>query len=131
MKYIKYIDFGMQTLVMVAGVGYVICSIGDVDFLLAVLCVQFILGSWQMLSSFLSVVTRAPLWKLKLFHFLIAICYLALLTLVVNSISAETTTYKLIFIIPAWLLASFYYALTWRWALTNTKRGSFLPNLSF
>jgi hypothetical protein len=129
----KYFDLAIQTLILLfAGVAFAVS--GPKLSFLDLMAVQFIFGAWQMLSSFISVLTQAPLFKYKCIHLVAALVYLGLL--VISAVYHWWPDFSLqarIFVtLPAWTLGLLYYLLTWKWALLSHKQSSsFLPHINF
>ena len=123
----KYIDFIGQVLLLVATL-----VLATVYYGTGVLLGQFILGIWQITSSIISVSTNAPFRKRKVIHLVSSIVYLTFLTIIYsNSFFASTPIAVVLMMVPAWILAFYYFAITWTWALAETKKSKFLPNISF
>jgi hypothetical protein len=55
----RKLDFFVQTVIVIAGLVAVTYAFEAPDGFLFILMVQFVLGCWQMLSSFLSLKTLA------------------------------------------------------------------------
>lgn len=132
----KYLDFAIQSIIIVFGILILIFSWEEPDWPLAVLYAQIMLGPWQMTSSIISIVAQAPLYRQKRFHLFIAILYLIGLYVYTDTDSTviphSETIFSIIFTVPAWALGIFYYSLTCRWVFAGRrKKGNFLPNLSF
>lgn len=130
----KYLDLVIQTIIFVIGIVILLGTWEDVNWPYGILYAQMMLGPWQMVSSIVSVLTKAPLYRKKRLHLLLAIIYLFALYVCGN---ADTETlahrfYGFMLTVPAWALASFYYILTYRWVFPRIRKGgNFLPNLSF
>jgi hypothetical protein len=123
----KYIDFIGQTVLLVATLILAVVFGGS-----GILIGQFFLGVMQMISSVISVITDAPLRKKKIIHLISALIYLAVLALIfTNSIFAQSSISVVMMMVPAWILAVYYYSITWSWAFSDTSRSKFLPNISF
>lgn len=123
----KYVDFIGQSLLLVATLVLAVAFGGS-----GILLGQLFLGAMQMVSSFISVVTNTPFRKKKMIHLVSAFIYLASLALIfINNFFAQESFAAIAMMIPAWILAFYYYAITWTWALSQTNRSKFLPNISF
>jgi hypothetical protein len=123
----KYIDFIVQTLLLVATL-ILATVLGGTGILLG----QFIFGVWQMLSSVISVSTNTPFRKMKIIHLTVSTGYVGiLLVLYSNSIFATNSIALIIAMALAWVIGFFYYGLTYAWANADSKRSKFLPNISF
>jgi hypothetical protein len=132
--FMKYIDLIVQTLIFLVIAWNLIFSYSVTDWPMAVLLPQMLLGSWQLLSAFFSVVAKTPLFKLKLRHLCLSIVYLGLLAASCTSghLALTDITNEFLFMVPAWALGLYYYFLTWKWAVSSQRRhSSFLPHLNF
>lgn len=133
----KYLDLIIQTLIFIFGITVLIWFSDEAAWPVnALLIVQMVLGPWQMLSSFASVVLQAGFHKVKRIHLGVSIIYLAVLYVYFYKsppfFNHAGIVAKLLLTVPAWTLAFFYYIVTWKWVLRGRKkRGSFLPHLSF
>ena len=95
------------------------------------------LGLWQVLSSVIGVLARNKAHKLKRVHLVASALYF--LVMVFARELASALNYKLsdaiimcYLIIPPWMLAFYYYRITWRIAFpTYKKNSSFLPHINF
>jgi hypothetical protein len=86
---------------------------------------QLFIGIWQMISSIVSVIAGTPNKNLRRIHLVVAATYLVLLYV-------GFTNHEFFFLtVPPWMLAIYYYTITWKWFLTDPKKGKFLPNISF
>ena len=131
MKIFKYIDFSVQTLLFVAVLVILIGRLGGSDTLLLVLWMQLLIGPWQVLSSVISVGVRARMYKPKTIHLIISALYLTVLFSFPLSMYSPVLA-RIIFMVPAWILAIYYFVLTC--LATFQRRGrqsSFLPHTSF
>jgi hypothetical protein len=145
MKYLKNIDFVVQSIVLLILVGImVIASLNALlsgagnwaDGIFIFLYAQLILGPWQLVSSLLSLLLRLEFYGRKKIHFILSIICLLLLfgsSWLHNSINTDYTK-ALVFIflmaVP-WSLAIFYYFITWRWMFPKRDNGKFLSHISF
>lgn len=124
----RYLDLITQTLVI--SITAIVALFGGADLIYAILLAQLVLGPWQLLSSFVSVVLKSNQYKLKALHLLISFTYLVVLHKGRDQFPG--TFYMLLLTIPAWSLALYYYFLT---AIEVFRRpgggGKFLPHLSF
>ena len=94
------------------------------------LCVQFLLGVYQMSASVCSMVLMRPRSRGKKIHFVAAIVYLVSLAML-NTFYTDENVVHLYLIIPAWVLGIYYYGLSLNIPFGNNKRSKFLPNLGF
>ncbi len=128
----KYLDVIVQTLIILLGLVVVIMSfvLQESDWMFSILYAQLLLGPWQMLSSIVSVIVKAPLYKAKQYHLILSSIYLVVLMII--GISLPMLASIAFLLILPWALAIYYYVLSWKTIFPSTKRnGSFLPNLSF
>jgi hypothetical protein len=140
--WLKRIDWLGQTLIFCSIPIMLILSKGNSNSIVVILAAQYAMGFWQMASSFVSVVFRGPAFNSKTKHFLVSVGYLLLLGLliVLNKTwghSYQEQSFPVIlaataFFAPPWMLAIYYYAITWRLVFpAKKKRSSFLPHINF
>lgn len=123
----KYIDFIGQALLLLTALVLTFVFFGT-----GILIGQFLLGGWQMLSSAISVVSNAPLRKKKVIHLVASILYLTLLAIIyANSWWSTNAIAFVVLMAPSWILAIYYFSVTWAWAFAQKTRSKFLPNISF
>jgi hypothetical protein len=132
----KYIDFGIQTLLLALFLVASIIGIFESEaigaVILAAMYVAMFLGPWQMLSSFLSIVLKSQYHKLKRIHFFSSLLYFILLSFFIQlKPDFPDWLISILSVIPVVALALFYYSLTWRWMFHTESRSSFLPNTNF
>jgi hypothetical protein len=133
----RYVDFTVQTLFIVVALAIVGGSFFMQDWLTLILLLQFMLGLWQLTSSFLSVIKKSGYYKLKEIHLILSLGDIILI-LVIGVVykvvdlgnAGSLLIMPILFVIP-WCLAMFYYWITLKCTFSNRRRGSFLPNLSF
>ena len=127
----KYVDFSVQSILFAAVLVVFIANIGGIDAVRVVLWMQLLVGSWQLLSSVISVRMRSRLYKLKAIHLVISALYLAVLFILpIRTFTLSTTL--IIHMAAAWTLAIYYYMLTSLATFQRPSRqGSFLPHTSF
>lgn len=129
----KYIDFGIQTLIFGFALVLLATTWSESDWPLSVLFAQLFMGPWQFFSSLVSVITRTELYREKQIHLFTSIGYLMVLVLGANAGQSVPKEFVLFFAtVPAWLLAIYYYYLTYRWAFhfQNSNAG-FLRHINF
>jgi len=125
----KYIDFGIQTIIFIFALGLLGITIANRESLMAILYAQLLLGPWQLLSSLISVCSRSDFHKEKRIHLFTSIGYLIVL-FSDPDLPSELVAY--LYTIPAWLLAIYYYYLTYQWAFRLQKsNGGFLRHINF
>ena len=131
----KYLDFTIQSLIMLGGLIFVTGTIfSKSELFIAILIIQLYLGPWQFASSLVSVIARAPGFHEKLIHLMASVFYLLSLLATLNSgyAGAPHLAVKLYCTVPAWALAIYYYVITWQWTFPKrTSGGKFLPHINF
>ena len=139
MKYLKSIDFVVQSIILTCLSGYSLIFLfatGSLESIAYVgLIGQFFIGCWQMISSLLLLILKAEYYKLRSFHFVLALGCLLLLALTVGLQKQLDNTFGkslliLTGVIIPWCLAIFYYSITWRWMFPK-HQGKFLPHINF
>jgi len=124
----KYIDFFIQSLMLVVALIILVVSENATP---EILSMQLVVGSWQLLSSLISVGRRARKYKLKTIHLVLSAIYLSIL-LIIPFPELSRPVALMILMVPAWILSVFYYAITCFAAFPKTSRqSSFLPHTSF
>ena len=115
---LRIIDVTVQSILLLTAV------VGLFGELALVLYAQLFIGIWQMTGLVFSITRRRPHYKIKRWLLFIATIYLlVLMSGKIHSLWLWT--------LPAWILALFYYTITWLTMIPSKKRSSFLPNLSF
>jgi hypothetical protein len=130
----KYADFIIQSIMISLGFGIVVVDlISGQKPMMTILMLQLVLGPWQMISSLISIVTKASLYQFKKWHFLVSLSYLLMLFVLSDAgVKFSETIVMAGLTIPAWILGGYYYYLTWRKTFAKiTKSGTFLPNIFF
>lgn len=134
----KYIDFTIQSAIFTLGLGWIITMgiTSNTDWLAGVLFLQMLLGPWQFTSSVISVLARGPYFKAKLIHLVVSTIYLLSLWVMLDMnkklIEIPGNIFQLFMIGPPWILAIYYYRITWKWVLQKrTGGGKFLPHINF
>lgn len=133
----RYVDFTVQTLLILLGLGLLVFTWGDSDWPSAMMAAQMFLGPWQVLSSIIGVAFRGAANKRKRIHLLLSALYFVILfgALWVGSeyqyrCSDVMTSFYMIAL--PWSLALYYYLITWRIVFPNNKKtSSFLPHINF
>jgi hypothetical protein len=139
--WLKRIDFLGQTVIF-CFIPILLILIKKSDWIIVILASQYAMGVWQMVSSFLSIVFRGPAFNSKIKHFLVSICYLLLFALCLTLGKGWGYSYAnhgflvilaaIGFFAPPWILAIYYYIVTWRLAVPRQKKhSSFLPHINF
>ena len=126
----KYIDFFAQSLMFIAVLIIIASKIGE-NPAPSMLSIQLIVGTWQLLSSLISVGFRTSLHELKIIHLVISGIYISIL-LIIPFPELSRTVSLIILMVPAWTLAVYYYAITCFATFQHEGRqSSFLPHTSF
>ena len=126
----KYIDFIAQSVMFVAVLIIIASKIGE-NPAPSMLSIQLIVGTWQLLSSLISVGFRTSLHELKIIHLVISGIYISIL-LIIPFPELSRTVSLIILMVPAWTLAVYYYAITCFATFQHERRqSSFLPHTSF
>ena len=124
----KFLDFSVQSLMLVVVLILLVASENPSPDILSM---QLVVGSWQLLSSLRSVGLRTRKYKLKTIHLILSAIYLSIL-LIIPFPELSRSVALIILMVPAWILAAFYYAITCFAAFPKTSRqSSFLPHTSF
>jgi hypothetical protein len=112
----RYIDFIIQTLLILSGVVILIFTYDDSNWPSQILYVQLIPGLWQVLGSIISVIHGRHLHKEKRLHLNLCPCYLLGLYIVFNStlLLFSEAVIQTLLIIPAWMLVFYNYFITVR-----------------
>ena len=137
----KRIDFLGQTVIF-CSVPIMLALSKRSEWFIAILAAQYAMGVWQMSSSFFSVVFRGPAFNSKIKHFLVSISYLLLFAFLITlnndwGYSYDYHGFAVIlaaigFFGPPWILAIYYYTVTWRLIFPRQKKySSFLPHINF
>lgn len=131
MKIIKYIDFSVQSLLFVNVLIIAITGDSSMGLLRVLLGMQLTVGSWQMLSSVISVGLRFPLYRLKKIHLISCAIYVTIL-FVFPFDTYSRDVMLAAFTVPAWCLAIFYYIVSTLATFQRpVRQSSFLPHTSF
>ncbi len=126
----KYIDFFAQSLMFVAVLIIMAAKIGE-NPAPSMVSIQLIVGMWQLLSSFISVMLRTRMYKLKTIHLVVSGIYISILFIIPFPELSRTVS-LIILMVPAWILAVYYYSITCFATFQHRRRqSSFLPHTSF
>jgi CDP-diglyceride synthetase len=116
----KYVDITIQTIIL-----FLTATMMTMYSWSGLMYGQLFIGIWQMISSVVSVSAGTPNKNLRRIHLLLATIYLILLAIGFRNHEFILLT------VPPWMLAFFYYTITWKWVLSDQKKGKFLRNISF
>lgn len=122
-------DLGIQSALIAWGV-FLVTSDPWPKQLAEILIIQLILGVYQLTASCWVLKRQRQKSHGKKIHMFLSIAYLISLPLVSMSDIGEEGL-RLYLLLPSWMLAVYYYYLSWRIRFGNTKRSKFLPNLGF
>lgn len=134
MKYLKFIDFAMQSLLMAGGLVAVGLTLFSPGWFILILYLQMVLGPWQITSALILLLTRHPKRQ--------AIVYYVLATTVYFligwgwSVFMDFTVHRIVLmayltVIP-WGLALYYYLLlSVDYVRGYRPAGKFLRHLQF
>ncbi|HYG02526.1 MAG TPA: hypothetical protein VD927_08770 [Chryseosolibacter sp.] len=126
----RKLDFYFQSFLLAAAVAALAALLADNSAGFFLFVIQFFVGCWQMISAFISLLARSSLRMLRVIHLSLAIAYLLFVYVVSVAVPALTIDSTLMFGV-AWLLAVFYYFITWKSTFRKSGKGPFLPHLSF
>ncbi|HEY5749723.1 MAG TPA: hypothetical protein VIU12_26825 [Chryseolinea sp.] len=126
----KYIDVTVQTLLFVFAISLLIVSFGEgAHWYFAVLYAQILLGPWQLLGSLTSILLKTKHFRLKIVHQVLS--WVVLLWLYIGGINNDGMPQVVLLIVVPWMLAVYYYLITWSELVAKRTQGKFLPHLSF
>ena len=126
----KYIDFFAQSVMFVVVLIIITAKIGE-NPAPSMVSMQLIVGTWQLLSSIVSVVLRTRMHKLKTIHLVVSGIYILILFIIPFPELSRTVSLTIL-MVPAWILAVYYYAITCFATFQHKGRqSSFLPHTSF
>lgn len=126
----KYVDLAIQTLLFVFAIALLILSYdGGEQWYFVILYAQVLLGPWQLLGSLTSILLKTRRYRLKIVHQVLS--WIVLLVLyIIGSNTGEMPHPALLILVP-WMLAFYYYLITWNEVIGKRAQGKFLPHLSF
>jgi hypothetical protein len=133
----RYIDFTVQSLLILLGLGTLIFTWEDSAWPRDVLIVQLLLGPWQVLSSVIGVTLRSAAYKQKTRHLIASAIYIAVWIMAgriggMNNYVWNNAVIMSFLIIPPWILVFYCYRITWRITFPGYKRnGNFLSHINF
>ena len=122
----KYLDIGIQTLLFLTAVASIIAGLPRFN-VLYLLFVQYLVGVYQLISCGVSLIFSENK-KFKVVHFILSIIYLSALFAFTDNPALQIMNQPLL-MIPPWLLAVYYYAISF--PVRSQKRTRFLPNIGF
>jgi hypothetical protein len=125
----KYIDLFVQTILILLAIPFAVAATGT-QGLINFLVVQFFVGVWQVTSCFLSLVVH-PKRDNRTKHAHLMLSFTLILMMIIAA-HIHTGTAKFLLLGPPWILAVFYYSISWRNVFPRQKnRSKFLPHISF
>jgi len=122
LRIVKYIDFPLQSAVLVLTTVFSIISRNEDRFLILFLG-YLIMGPWQLFSAVLFMIARAPFRDARIAH--LALSAVCLFYLIEPKWSGPLT------LLPPGLLALLYYGITARWTFHKPQTGGFLRHINF
>lgn len=122
----KYIDIVVQTVLFLWALGVLIFTFGQAGYPYDLLFPQMLLGPWQLIGSLIILVRRTKHYKLLVPYHIIS--WGVVLALASPHVPRQDSL--LLFGAP-WVLATYYYAVSWKMLLAKQDKGKFLPHLSF
>lgn len=132
----KSIDFLIQTAVLLATLVLALAGFADRSMWLFVMLAQLFIGFWQYVGGIVWLIAY-PKIKSRRIYIVVATAYLIVLFLgaeyynMINRFSHNIWYGAYVFGLP-WLLAIYYYVITWRSVILKSgKLSKFLPHISF
>ncbi len=133
MKTIKWIDFGVQAILLLFGLGVLLFLSTEANWPFQLMWIQIVLGPWQLISAIICSIATAQFRTHRLIYLFVSIVWLIILSQG-SRFNFESVPYLKVLglIVVPWILASYYFNLT-RLSVfpRQPKRGNFLPHLSF
>jgi hypothetical protein len=126
----KFIDFIIQCLLIVAAIVCVIFSFTDPNYMDVLWIVLFLVGVWQYMGCLLTLDANISIRARKL-YLISASAYLFVIILFKSKIDAEqnVANWSYTILLP-WLFVLWYFILTFKRTFPP-KRNNFLPHLNF
>jgi hypothetical protein len=125
----RYIDLLAQTILMLLGVTFAIVALYNGNTA-GLLLVQLIVGVWQLTSCFFSLLFYTRRDNRSRHLHLASSLIVIILLIIVSQIHVGLANVLLLG--PPWILAIYYYSITWRIVFPRYKNQSkFLPHISF
>jgi hypothetical protein len=123
-------DFIVQTILMGAGALLISASALDHEYLVPFMICQFLIGLWQYGGSLIAFFFKSAAYRKR--YIQVSSCYLLSLA-IIFALRFPSPIFNLLYLIlPAWILAIYYYKLTWQSAFINGHNESkFLPHTNF
>ena len=132
MKTFNLVDLILQSVlifVAVFAIGALISGFSSYLFIFFI--VQFVTGVVQIGSTIIHLARSSPGTKTRVIHLTLSALYLAIFAGLVSTFEISNIGVQIVNAMP-WLLASFYYLISWRLVFPPRVSGSgFLPHLSF
>ncbi|AYB29902.1 hypothetical protein [Chryseolinea soli] len=126
----KYVDLAIQTLLFVFALALLILFFDNGEqWYFVVLYAQILLGPWQLLGSLTSILLKTRHYRLKIVHQVLS--WIVLLVLYIVARNTGQMPHPALLILVPWMLASYYYLITWNEVISKRTQGKFLPHLSF
>lgn len=119
------LDIVIQSLIVLWAM--VSLGLGRQEMTISIAIAQACMGGWQMFSSIFWLMKRHPLYRHRWVHLMFSGAYLILLV----TFAQMGVVSKLVFFLPSWLLAAYYFGITIKTAIGEKSNGTFLRHLSF
>jgi hypothetical protein len=132
----RYLNFSIQALLIATEIILALFAFTERDVISLFLIGQLILGIWQYGGSLVLFIMRSgDRHKLKP-YLILSSCYLFLLSIFNYLFGTEKWFYGtdlnlLMIIIPSWVLAGYYFFITFKRTFPKRERGKFLRHVSF
>jgi hypothetical protein len=120
----RYIDFMAQTLFILFGIWLLIYG-WNIPY--PVVLAQLLLGPWQVISCFIGLASSDKARKQRYIYFIVTTVYLivlgaAVFIQLVTSYGVSDFVIRFYLTLPPWILAFYYYLITWRIAFPADKK---------
>ena len=130
MKIVRFTDLAIQAILIGWAIFTVVINPFHPD-MGVILVIQLLLGTYQMISSLLSIGFSKPSApRRKVIHFAVSTGYLISLMLV-SELEFSSVLWSLYLTLPAWSLAIYYFWVSIFPTARQGRRSRFLPNLGF
>ncbi|HEY3402127.1 MAG TPA: hypothetical protein VGK59_02005 [Ohtaekwangia sp.] len=131
----KITDFFVQTVVLASTLVILLLGLIDHHVLGYALLTQFVIGFWQYVGGIAWLIAYRQV-RSRQIHMIAATLYLIILFVgmqyPVQTIPGKDLLLGIFLFIPPWVLALYYYAITWKSVFPKTgKQSKFLPHISF
>lgn len=135
MKYLKFIDFAMQSLLMAGGLVAVGLTLFSPGWFILILYLQMVLGPWQITSALIRLLTRHPQRQAIVYYVLATTVYLLIgwrWSLFMDDFTVHRIVLMAYLTVIPWGLALYYYRLlSIDYIRGYRPAGKFLRHLQF